>query len=350
MGAMTSAGVSDPLATLQSTYGAAMKDYLAGGGEVALSEAYEIGRQALSHGFGILDVIAIHNGVLEALLLRASAENRSRLAREAGDFCRELLSPFEMGLRGYRQANDHLQKLNEALLQQKRALEFANEDLESFSYCVSHDLRAPLRTIDGFGQALLEDAADKLDEQSKRYLGYVRESAQKMAALIDGLLELARVSRGDLVRSRVDLTEMARELVERLVGFEPERKVDVVIEDGLVAEGDAHLVELVLENLIGNAWKFTAKRARARIEVGRHNEGGRAIFHVSDDGAGFDMAYANKLFGVFQRLHSVKEFEGTGIGLATVQRIVRRHGGEAWAEGEVGRGATFYFTLEGKKP
>jgi light-regulated signal transduction histidine kinase (bacteriophytochrome) len=325
-----------------------MESYLACGGEAALSEAYEIGRRALSAGFGILDMVTIHQEALEAHVLLAPPDDRKRFARGAGEFCRELLSPFEMGLRGYRQTNDRLQELNRALVVHQNQLEFANQELESFSYSVSHDLRAPLRSIDGFSQAVLEDAADRLDDEAKKYLGYVRESTRQMSDLIDGLLELARVSRKEVVRARVDLSAAAKHAAKRLAGLEPERAVEIVVADGCVVEGDARLLDVVLQNLIGNAWKFTAKRADARIEFGCREENGRRVYFVADNGAGFDMEYAGKLFGVFQRLHPQTEFEGTGIGLANVQRIVRRHGGEAWAAGEVGKGATFYFTLDGK--
>jgi light-regulated signal transduction histidine kinase (bacteriophytochrome) len=229
----------------------------------------------------------------------------------------------------------------------ERTLELAsaNQELEAFSYSVAHDLRAPLRRIDGFSQLLLEDYAGKLDAEGSKYLQQIRKSAQEMGRLIDDLLALSRVTRSELRRERVDLTTLARSILARLQKNEPGRKAKLVISAGLSANGDTHLLSVVLENLLGNAWKFTGKRPLARIEVGARQEEGQRVFFVRDNGAGFDMAYAHKLFGPFQRLHSAAEFEGTGIGLATVQRIVRRHGGRVWAEAEVGRGATFYFTL-----
>ena len=220
-----------------------------------------------------------------------------------------------------------------------------NQELEAFSYSVAHDLRAPLRSIDGFSQALLEDYANKLDPEGRKYLQNVRESAQEMAQLIDDLLMLSRVTRSEFHRAKVNLTALARSVLARLQRNEPERKVELIISDGLVAEADARLLGVLLENLLGNAWKFTGKRPMARIEVSAREEDGRLVYFVRDNGAGFNMKYAEKLFGVFQRLHSDTEFEGTGIGLATVQRIVRRHGGRVWAEGAVGQGATVYFTL-----
>jgi len=224
-------------------------------------------------------------------------------------------------------------------------LETANRELESFSYSVSHDLRAPLRAIDGFGQALLDDFPENLPGEAKRYLSRIRASTQHMAQLIEDLLKLARVSRGPLERRKVDLGQVAQQVVGELQQREPGRAVEVSVWDGMLAEADPHLLRVAFENLIGNAWKFTAKSARPRIEIGALKDRGRTTFFVRDNGAGFDMAYADKLFGAFQRLHSATEYAGTGIGLATVQRIVHRHGGRIWAEGEVGKGAVFFFTL-----
>jgi signal transduction histidine kinase len=224
-------------------------------------------------------------------------------------------------------------------------LETANRELESFSYSVSHDLRAPLRAIDGFGQALVEDFPEHLPGDAKRYLSRIRTSTQHMAQLIEDLLNLARVSRGRLERRTVDLGQVARQVVGELQQREPGRAVEVSIWEGICAEADPHLLRVVLENLIGNAWKFTSKAEKPRIEIGALKDRGRTTFFVRDNGAGFEMAYADKLFGAFQRLHSATEYAGTGIGLATVQRIVHRHGGRIWAEGEVGKGAVFFFTL-----
>jgi PAS domain S-box-containing protein len=233
----------------------------------------------------------------------------------------------------------------ETLKTAKDTAEAANHELEAFSYSVAHDLRAPLRSIDGFSRALEEDCADKLDTAGLSHLRRIRSSAQQMGQLIDGLLVLSRVTRADLVREKLDLTRMAQQSGARLQEIHPGREIEWIVHEGLVGEGDARLLSATLDNLLGNAWKFTSKCARARIEVGMMNKNGDAAFFVRDNGAGFDQAYADKLFGAFQRLHSATEFEGTGIGLATVQRIVRRHGGRIWAEGEVGHGATFYFTL-----
>ena len=224
-------------------------------------------------------------------------------------------------------------------------LETANKELETFSYSVSHDLRAPLRSIDGFSQALLEDCDQILPEQGKAHLHRIRAAAQRMASLIDDLLNLAQMARAEIHAERLDLSNLARSIAADLRKAQPERNVEFQIEDGLEAVADVRLVRVVLENLLNNAWKFTSKRAYATIELGTiQANGGRAYF-VRDNGAGFDSAYIDRLFGAFQRLHAMAEFPGTGIGLATVQRIVRKHGGRVWAEGAVDRGATFYFTL-----
>lgn len=234
----------------------------------------------------------------------------------------------------------------ESLLRAKSAAEASNRELEAFSYSVAHDLRAPLRSIDGFSAALLEDCADQVDEQGKNYIGLVRASAQQMAKLIDDLLALSRVNRAELQRESVNLAEIAHTVAATLRNAQPRRSADIVMPGELMVSADPRLMRIVMENLLGNAWKFTSKRDRARIEFSRQTDGNRAIYFVRDNGAGFDMQYAGKLFGAFQRLHSPAEFDGTGIGLAIVKRIVNRHGGRVWAEGEVGVGATVYFTLE----
>ena len=230
-----------------------------------------------------------------------------------------------------------------------RELEVTNRELEAFSYSVSHDLRAPLRSIDGFSQILLEDYADELDEEGKDYLGRVRAASQRMGRLIDDLLGLSRVTRGALRRERLDLSSIAREVADGLRESRPDRRVEFEIEDGIEVDGDPRLIKVALTNLIGNAFKFTEKQDRAKVGFGedrRLSSLARVpVYYVRDNGAGFDMEYADKLFGAFQRLHGTEEFEGTGIGLATVQRIVHRHGGRVWAEGRVGHGASFFFTL-----
>jgi len=249
-----------------------------------------------------------------------------------------------------RRAEQEVLRLNAELEQRVKErtsqLEYTNAELEAFCYSVSHDLRAPLRAIDGFSQALMEDFSKDVPEEGRRYLGRVRSATQRMAQLIEDLLNLSRVSRAGLARREVDVSELARQVAAELQQREPDRKVDLLVWDAIRADADPRLLRAALENLVGNAWKFTAKREHPRIEVGSLRDGSRVTFFVRDNGAGFDMAYASKLFGAFQRLHSVNEFAGTGIGLATVQRIVHRHGGRIWADAQPGKGAAFYFTLE----
>ena len=237
------------------------------------------------------------------------------------------------------------EELERTVAERTAELRAAYGELESFIYSVSHDLRAPLRAISGFGEALEEDCADRLDEEGRDYLRRIRAAAARMGDLIEALLQLSRLTREELVRRDVDLSAIARQVLERLSAEEPDRQVTWHVEEGLRVHGDRRLLTIMMENLLGNAWKFTSRRAHARIEVGSEESDGRRLFFVHDTGAGFDMKYADRLFGAFQRLHSAEEFEGTGIGLATVQRIVQLHGGSITAEGEEGSHATFRFEL-----
>jgi PAS domain S-box-containing protein len=236
-------------------------------------------------------------------------------------------------------------ELEERVRERTAQLETANRELEAFAYSVSHDLRAPLRAMSGFSHLLLEYYGEKLDEQGRHYLQRMDQVSQRMGKLIDDLLSLSRLTRVEMRREGVDLSTMARGIGAELREREPGRDVEFVVGERLSAQGDAQLLRVVLENLIGNAWKFTVKHPRARIEFGRLIQRGKPVYFVRDDGVGFDMAYVDKIFGAFQRLYPSNEFEGSGIGLATVERIITRHGGQVWAEGEVGKGATFYFTL-----
>jgi len=226
-------------------------------------------------------------------------------------------------------------------------LEGANQELEAFSYSVSHDLRAPLRAIDGFTKALMEEYGEKLDDQAGHYLKRVRLATQRMSQLIDDLLNLSRIARAPLVRDRVDVTGLVRRILSDPQERDPERTVQTSVPPRLAADADPRLLAVLFDNLLGNAWKFTARHSGARIEVGQERREDEQVFFVRDNGAGFDMTYKARLFAPFQRLHSESEFPGTGIGLATVQRVVVRHGGRIWAESTVDRGATFYFTLGG---
>jgi PAS domain S-box-containing protein len=240
------------------------------------------------------------------------------------------------------QLNTHLEQ---RVLQRTSELEAANKELESFSYSVSHDLRAPLRGIDGWSLALAEDYAGILDDTAQLYLSRVRSEAQRMATLIDDLLELSRVSSSEMRRETVDITRIAQSLAAMLLEENADRRIEFSIQPGLTTAGDARLMEIALTNLLANAVKFTGPRDIARIEVALLNQGGKPVFFVRDNGVGFDMAYAGTLFGAFQRMHKESEFPGTGIGLAIVQRVIHRHGGRLWAEAETGRGASFYFTI-----
>jgi len=248
-----------------------------------------------------------------------------------------------------RQAEEKIGKLNVELEQRVRdrtvQLEAANKELEAFSYSVSHDLRAPLRSIDGFSRIILEEYGNKLDNTMGNYLERICKGAQHMGLLIDDLLKLSQVTRSEFHYESINLSGMVGEIVETLRQDNPERTVDVVIQEGINVKGDPYLIKIAMENLLNNAWKFTGKGAHPRVVFGAIVKDGETIYFVKDNGAGFDITYTGKLFGAFQRLHTIEEFPGTGIGLATVRRIITRHGGRIWAEGEVGKGATFYFTI-----
>jgi len=224
-------------------------------------------------------------------------------------------------------------------------LQAVNKELEAFAYSVSHDLRAPLRSIEGFSQILLEDYAGWLDSQGKDYLQRVRSASQRMAQLIDDILKLSRLTRSEMQREAVDLSALAQTIAGELQRYQPERKVDFIIASGIIARGDSHLLRIAIENLTRNSWKFTKKQPHARIEFGTAEINGKSAYFVRDNGVGFDMAYADNLFRGFQRLHSPAEYEGSGIGLTTVKRIIDRHGGTIWAESAPEQGSTFYFTL-----
>jgi DNA-binding response OmpR family regulator len=299
-------------------------------------------RDAMIQGLGAgADDYIAKSSDFEVLRARLLAQIRRKQFEDENRSIREQLLRKELEATEARAARE-VAEVRAALVEE---LEEKNAELEAFSYTVAHDLRAPLRSVDGFSAVLLDDYADKLDENGQKYLRYVRQSTQHMNHLIEDLLGLSRIARSNFHTDQVDLSSIAWIVVERLRQSAPNRAVDFVIAESLPAMGDARLLTIALENLLGNSWKFTRNRADARIELFLSVFEGRSTYVIRDNGAGFDMNYATKMFGVFQRLHSVAEFEGTGIGLATVQRIMRRHGGRIWAEGKPGYGATFYFTL-----
>jgi len=305
----------------------------------------------------ILDDFASEKTQLEAAqgamvnILDDFSEEKGRL-EETQRAVLNILDDFETEKSKVELANQQLEseieerkRAEEKTLRVNREVVAANKELEAFSYSVSHDLRAPLRGIDGFSLALLEDYADKLDEKGKDHLHRVRAATQRMGILIDDLLSLSQVTRTGMRLEKADLAAIAQSIAADLQKMQPERRVEFRIAECLEAFVDPHLIRIALENLLGNAWKFTSKRARAAIEFGKTPVNGASAYFVRDDGAGFDQTYAHRLFGAFQRLHDKSDFPGTGVGLATVQRIIHRHGGRIWAESAVDRGATFYFTL-----
>jgi len=291
---------------------------------------------------------------IPVIFISALGETRDKVrAFEAGgvDY---ITKPFQAGEVVARvrthlaldELRQELVRVNAALQARTDQLEAANREMEAFSFSVAHDLRTPLRGIDGFSQAILEDCQDRLGEAGRSHLGRIRLAVRRMAQVIDDMLDLARINRSEPDLQDTDLAGMCRKILAGLAADDPGRRVEVTIHPDLRAVADGRLLLIALENLLGNAWKYTARRQDARIEVGLtvDPDRGRAWF-VRDNGAGFDMAHYGRLFRAFQRLHRADEFEGTGIGLAIVERIVHRHGGEVWAEGSPGQGATFYFTL-----
>ncbi len=264
------------------------------------------------------------------------------------EFARELIRRAALALENaklYSQSQDINAELEKRVAFRTKELEASNNELESFSYSVSHDLRAPLRSIDGFSNRILKEYSHKLDDQGVDYFMRVKNASQKMGFLIDDLLKLAHFSRIEMNLVEINLSVMAESIAQELQSSEPDRKVVFKIEKDIVAKVDQVLFSVVFQNLIGNAWKYSRNQKKAIIEFGTLQKKGKPIYFIRDNGVGFDMNYVEKLFGAFQRLHSSKEFEGNGVGLATVQRIIRRHHGNIWTEGEVGKGATFYFSL-----
>jgi two-component system NtrC family sensor kinase len=303
-------------------------------------------RQSMVEGLGAgADDFIPKSSDFEVLRARVRAQIRRKQFEDETRRIREDLLARELEATEAR-ASRRLAETRAVLVDE---LERKNKELEAFSYSVSHDLRTPLRGIDGFSQILLDDYSDRLDDQGRDYLRRVRRGAQRMGALIEDMLHLFRVGNAELVSQPVDLTQTARTVAAELARNTPDREVRVIVQDGLNVTGDPNLLRIALDNLIGNAWKFASKVPLPQIEVGVNDELPGRPFFVRDNGAGFDMTYADKLFRPFQRLHAVEEFPGTGIGLATVHKVIERSGGRVWAEGAVGKGATFFFTLPAHK-
>lgn len=257
----------------------------------------------------------------------------------SNELFREILAPFEIIYRSYRESNYRL-------TMKSKELYCINKELEAFSYSVSHDLRAPLRSMIGFSTILLDEYKTGLVETAQDFLNRINLAGKKMEQLIDGLLTLSHLSRKEIQRSTVDLVVIAQTIIDELRQMDPERDIKFLTPEAIIVEGEPSLLHATLQNLLGNAWKFTQKQPLAEIELGTLMKNDKLTYFIRDNGVGFNMAYADKLFGIFQRLHGVQEFEGHGIGLATVQRIIQRHGGIIYAESEINKGATFYFTLD----
>jgi signal transduction histidine kinase len=332
-------------------------------GTVYLRADYELYDRLLGY-LGIAAVVLVAAMLVAYFLSRVLQTVVTRPLLAIADVAKEVTEKGNFSLRAQKLSSDEIgmlaesfntmldevmrlnQELEGRVRERTAQLEYTNRELETFCYSVSHDLRAPLRAIDGFSQALVEDFPKEMPEEALRFLSRIRSSTQRMGQLIEDLLNLSQVSRASLERREIDITEIAKQVAADLRGREPERRIEISISEGLRAEGDPRLLRAAIENLVGNAWKFTSKTEQPKVEIGALREGAPPTFFVRDNGAGFDMAYAAKLFGAFQRLHSNADYPGTGIGLATVQRIMHRHGGRIWAEALPGKGAAFFFTLE----
>lgn len=326
--------------------------------QLAQTRVFYLSMVALFIFFGFLATLLITRRLLSAVsqldtgVRKVSDGDLNYRLGMHGLFCSEFgsfASAFNQMTHNLEASHRQLDEYNRFLEQKVEArtveLERSNKELEAFNYSVSHDLRAPLRSIDGFSQALADEYQDRLDETGHDYLRRVRLAANRMGELIDDLLRLSRLGRQEMSLDVVDLSGLATLALSKLQESDANRSVTYRVEPGLKARGDKHLLGIALDNLIGNAWKYSGRREHAEIEFGQIERDGRKVFFVRDNGAGFDMKYADKLFGAFQRLHTISEFEGTGIGLATVARILHRHGGSIWAESEVDKGATFFFVL-----
>jgi len=333
---------------LLAEYSAILNSYIDHRDEASLELGYNFGRKIVDSKLGLLAVLEIHTKSLVNRLRSTSKEDSAATTTVimASEILSATLASFEMIHRGYEEMIQKLQSLNEELHRQAEELTQANKEIESFSYSVSHDLRAPLRTILSFSEAVLEDLGGNASPEVLKSSQRVIAAAKRMDTLITDILNLSKLNRKTLERREVDLSAMVTEIMLELQSTQHERSSTIVIQPGLIVTGDPDLLRVAMTNLLSNAWKFTAKTSAPRIEFGRLNQNNETVYFVKDNGAGFAMEYAERLFGAFQRLHSEKDFEGTGIGLATVQRVIHRHGGRIWAEAKENHGATFFFTLE----
>ena len=342
-------------------YKSVLKRYLAEPNEKDLLAAADMGRELVAANVPVEDVGDLYEQALVLLteevpdqlppveILQRLSTPLLELLMAYGLAWRVHVDQLERKQVELRESEAHLAKLNQELEarveMRTAALAAANKELDAFAYSVSHDLRAPLRAMEGFSQALLEDYEDKLDDEGKEYLAQVSAGSQRMAQLIDDLLQLSRVGRREIEPETVDISELVRTVAAELRQIEPERDVSFDIAPGVTGKGDARLLRIVFDNLLGNAWKFTSKNPQAKIEFGVTEQDGKPAYYLRDNGAGFDMTYADKLFQPFQRLHRAEEFEGTGIGLATVERVITRHGGRVWIDSAIEQGTTVYFAL-----
>ena len=321
--------------SFEVNYRNSLRDCLNGAGEFALKRGYELGRQAMLEGLGVMDILSAQRKALLGLLATAgTVKDCIHLAQISQDLLTECLAPFELTHRGFLEA----ESLN-------NQLEAANKQLESFSYSVSHDLRAPLRAIDGYSRMILRREEKNFDAETQRQFNTIRSNVETMGHLIDDLLAFSRLGKKEMTKTSLDMDWMIRDVWQNLLTIHPDRNMTLHAEGIRPGMGDRSLIREVFSNLLGNAVKFTRTREVTRIEVESRDQDNETIYSIRDNGIGFDMQYHDKLFGVFQRLHSASEYEGTGIGLALVNRIIHRHGGRVWAEGRVGEGAAFFFTL-----
>jgi light-regulated signal transduction histidine kinase (bacteriophytochrome) len=336
--------------SLALEYAAALKLHLTTeGGEAALLSAYVLGRSAWSGGLGVLDMAMLHHEALKQVIACNDVAIDPDYMTRAGEFLAEGISSFEMALRGYEEANKNLTITNDSLNAVNREFQALNKELDGFTFSVSHDLRAPVRAFSGYVRMLSNDYSALLDDEGRRRLSILENEAHRMGQLIDDLLEFSKLGRQHMQSSPIDMSALAREVVDE--ERQHSNSADVVVHMGALpdAQGDRALIRHVWQNLVSNAIKYSSKTASPAITISGELVGIDAVYCVRDNGAGFNMKYADRLFGAFQRLHAATDFPGTGVGLAIVQRIIARHEGRVWADARVGEGAAFWFTLKRKQ-